>query len=51
MIGDYLVVALVFGIAGSFVFILHHFWFRDAFKGEVQQRCRVVASPTLERKH
>lgn len=34
MIGDYLVVALVFGIAGSFVFILHHFWLRDAFKEE-----------------
>ncbi len=26
MIGDYLVVALVFGIAGAFVFIIHHFW-------------------------
>lgn len=38
MIGDYLVVALVFGIAGSFVFIIHHFWLRDAFKEEVQQR-------------
>jgi len=37
MIGDYLVVALVFGIAGSFVFIIHHFWLRDAFKEEAQQ--------------
>lgn len=32
MIGDYLVVALVFGIAGSFVFLIHRFWLRDAFK-------------------
>jgi hypothetical protein len=32
MIGDYFVVALVFGIAGSFVFMIHHFWLRDAFK-------------------
>ena len=38
MIGDYLVVALVFGIAGSFVFILHHFWLRDAFKEEAQAK-------------
>lgn len=30
MIGDYLVVALVFGIAVSFVAIIHHFWLRDA---------------------
>lgn len=37
MIGDYLVVALVFGIAGSFVFSIHHFWLRDAFKKEAQQ--------------
>jgi hypothetical protein len=34
MIGDYLVVALVFGIAVSFVAIIHHFWLRDAFKEE-----------------
>jgi hypothetical protein len=34
MNSDYLVVALVFGIAGSFVFIIHHFWLRDAFKDE-----------------
>lgn len=37
MIGDYLVVALVFGIAVSFVAIIHHFWLRDAFKEEAQQ--------------
>ena len=36
MIGDYLVVALVFGIAASFAFIIHHFWLRDAFKEEAQ---------------
>ena len=34
MIGDYLVVALVFGIAVSYVAIIHHFWLRDAFKPE-----------------
>ena len=34
MIGDYLVVALVFGIAVSYVAIIHHFWLRDAFKEE-----------------
>jgi hypothetical protein len=34
MIGDYLVVASVFTIAGSFVFIIHHFWLRHAFKDE-----------------
>ncbi len=53
MIGDYLVVALVFGIAGSFVFILHHFWLRDAFKEEAQANvpakeegtCRVSTPP------
>lgn len=38
MIGDYLVVALVIGIAVSFVAIIHHFWLRDAFKEEAQQR-------------
>ena len=32
MTGDYLVVALVFGIAVSYVTIIHHFWLRDAFK-------------------
>ena len=37
MIGDYLVVALVFGIALSFVAIIHHFWLRDAFKEEAQK--------------
>lgn len=36
MIGDYLVVALVFGITVSFVAIIHHFWLRDAFKEEAQ---------------
>ena len=59
MIGDYLVVALVFGIAGSFVFIIHHCWLRDAFKEEPQQSvpakndgtCRVSTPKTLpERK-
>jgi len=34
MIGDYLVVVLVFGIAVSYVAIIHHFWLRDAFKEE-----------------
>jgi hypothetical protein len=34
MIGDYLVVALVFGIAASYVAIIHHFWLRNAFKEE-----------------
>ncbi len=38
MIGDYLVVALVFGIAVSFVAVIHRFWLRDAFKEEAQQR-------------
>lgn len=37
MIGNYLVVAVVFGIAGSFVFSIHHFWLRDAFKEKAQQ--------------
>lgn len=37
MIGDYLVVALVFGIAVSFAAIIHHYWLRDAFKEEGQQ--------------
>lgn len=37
MIGDYLVVVLVFGIAASFAAIIHHFWLRDAFKEEAQQ--------------
>lgn len=37
MIGDYLVVVSVFGIAASFVAIIHHFWLRDAFKEEAQQ--------------
>ena len=37
MIGDYLVVALVIGIAVSFVAIIHHFWLRDAFKEEAQK--------------
>ena len=37
MMGDYLVVALVFGIAGSFVFIIHHYWLRDAIKEDAQQ--------------
>lgn len=36
MIGDYLVVAFVFGIAASFVAIIHHFWLRDAFKEAAQ---------------
>ncbi len=34
MIGDYLVVALVFGIVVSYVAIIHRFWLRDAFKEE-----------------
>lgn len=46
MIGDYLVVALVFGIAGAFVFIIHHFWLRDAFKEEVQQSVPVKSEDT-----
>lgn len=54
MIGDYLVVALVFGIAGAFVFIIHHFWLRDAFKEEPpasvpakkEGKCR-VSTPKL----
>lgn len=37
MIGDYLVVALVFGIALSFVTIIHRFWLRDAFKEETEK--------------
>ena len=32
MIGNYLVVALVFGIAVSYVTIIHHFWLRHASK-------------------
>jgi hypothetical protein len=34
MTSDYLVVALVFGIAVSYLAIIHHFWLRDAFKEE-----------------
>jgi hypothetical protein len=36
MIGDYLVVATVFGIVVSYVSIIHHFWLRDAFEEEAQ---------------
>lgn len=54
MIGDYLVVALVFGIAASFVFIIHHFWLRDVFKEEApasvpakkEGKCRVSTPNT-----
>jgi predicted alpha/beta hydrolase len=34
MTSDYLVVALVCGIAVSYLAIIHHFWLRDAFKEE-----------------
>lgn len=41
MIGDYLVVAWMFGIAPSFAAIIHPFWLRDAFKTETQQSAPV----------
>lgn len=52
MIGDYLVVALVFRIPVSFVVIIHYFWLRDAFKEEApavvptkKERKRKVSAP------
>jgi len=42
MIDDYLIVALVFAIAVSFVASIHYFWLRDEFKEDASP----VAPPT-----
>ena len=34
MIGNYIVIAVVFAIGLSFLGIIHHFWLRDAFREE-----------------
>ena len=34
MIGDYIIVAVVYAIGLSFLGIIHHFWLRDAFRDE-----------------
>jgi hypothetical protein len=34
MIGDYIVVAIVYGIGLSFLGFIHYFWLRDEFKEE-----------------
>jgi hypothetical protein len=34
MIGDYIVVAIVYGIGLSFLSFIHYFWLRDEFKEE-----------------
>ena len=41
MIGDYIVVAVVYAIGLSFLGIIHHFWLRDAFKEETSLDGRV----------
>ena len=48
MIGDYLVVALVFGIVVSYVAIIHHFWLRDAFKEEAPLNVSAKREGTCE---
>ena len=48
MIGDYLVVALVFGIAVSYVAIIHHLWLRDAFKEEAPLHVTAKRESTCE---
>lgn len=46
MIGDYLVVALVFGIVALFVAVIHRFWLRDAFREEAHQSARAKSKGT-----
>ena len=48
MIGDYLVVALVFGIAVSYVAIIHHFWLRDVFKEDAPRDVAAKRDVTCE---
>src|ERR1051325_1998014 len=50
MIGDYIVVAVVFALGLSFLGIIHFFWLRDAFREETsaldvenEGKCEIAA--------
>ena len=54
MIGDYIVVAVVYAIGLSFLGIIHYFWLRDAFKekassldGRVENKGECEINPAL----
>lgn len=46
MIGDYCVVALVFGIVVSFIACIHHFWLREAARDAAQPHASSKARDT-----